>query len=68
MTEHNGAALRKDDPYVFPCVHKNLASLPPVYQAVCGLDPVRDDATVLKHVLDAQKFVFPIDYSRAVRC
>ncbi|KAI9661317.1 MAG: hypothetical protein M1821_009644 [Bathelium mastoideum] len=50
--DYNGASLRKDDPYVFPCLHDKLENLPPIYMSTCGVDPVRDDAVILKHVLD----------------
>lgn len=56
---HNGASKQTANPYVFPLLHPALKYLPPVYQAVCGADPVRDDSVVLKHVLDKYKWVFP---------
>lgn len=49
---YNGGTNQRMNPYVFPLLHPGLSRLPPVYQAVCGVDPVRDDSTVLKHVLD----------------
>lgn len=49
---HNGGTKQKTNPYVFPILHPGLQNLPPVYQAVCELDPVRDDSTILKYVLD----------------
>ncbi|KAF2280133.1 alpha/beta-hydrolase [Westerdykella ornata] len=49
---YNGGTAQRMNPYVFPALHPGLRRLPPVYQAVCEADPVRDDSTVLKHVLD----------------
>lgn len=50
--DHNGGTKQQANPYVFPCLHPGLRNLPPTYIAVCGLDPVRDDGTVLKYNLD----------------
>lgn len=50
--DHNGGTKHLDNPCVFPCLHPGLRNLPPTYISVCGLDPVRDDGTVLKHNLD----------------
>jgi len=49
---HNGGVQQRMNPYVFPALHPGLSRLPPVYQAVCEADPVRDDSMVLKYVLD----------------
>jgi versiconal hemiacetal acetate esterase len=49
---HNGGTAQRMNPYAFPCLHPGLSQLPPVYQAICEADPVRDDSTVLKHILD----------------
>ena len=57
---HNGGTKQLANPYVFPCLHSGLRNLPPTYISVCGLDPVRDDGTVLKHNLD--KFGY-VEYS-----
>lgn len=50
--DHNGGTKQQTNPYVFPCLHPALRRLPPTYIAVCDLDPVRDDGTVLKYNLD----------------
>ncbi|KAL8846946.1 MAG: hypothetical protein Q9221_007988 [Calogaya cf. arnoldii] len=53
--DHNGGSVQKANPYVFPCLHPGLRNLPRTYISVCGLDPVRDDGTVIKHNLDKFK-------------
>ncbi|KAJ5296299.1 uncharacterized protein N7443_007192 [Penicillium atrosanguineum] len=49
---HNGGTNQRANPYAFPCIHPGIFRLPPVYQAICEADPVRDDSTVLKYQLD----------------
>ncbi|KAF4311718.1 Alpha/beta hydrolase fold-3 [Botryosphaeria dothidea] len=50
--DNNGGTQQRANPYAFPALHPGLHRLPPIYQAVCDVDPVRDDSTILKHVLD----------------
>lgn len=54
---HNGGTKQRMNPYAFPALHPGLSQLPPVYQAICEADPVRDDSTVLKHILDKHRLV-----------
>jgi versiconal hemiacetal acetate esterase len=49
---HNGGTNQRANPYAFPCLHPGISRLPPVYQAICEADPVRDDSTVFKYQLD----------------
>jgi versiconal hemiacetal acetate esterase len=57
IKDHNGGTKQLANPYVFPCLHPGLRNLPPTYISVCGLDPVRDDGTVLKYNLDKFGYV-----------
>ncbi|KAK5169767.1 uncharacterized protein LTR77_005745 [Saxophila tyrrhenica] len=41
-----------DDPYIWPLQHKNLAALPKTYMNGCGADTLRDDARLMKDLLD----------------
>ncbi|KAA8647051.1 uncharacterized protein ATNIH1004_005734 [Aspergillus tanneri] len=49
---HNNGTIQRANPYAFPCLHPGIPRLPPVYQAICEADPVRDDSTVFRHQLD----------------
>lgn len=58
--DNNGGTAQRMNPYVFPVLHPGLHRLPPVYQAVCEVDPVRDDSTILKYILDKHGYVPPL--------
>lgn len=49
---HNNGTNQRMNPYAFPCLHTGISRLPPVYQAICEADPVRDDSTVFRYQLD----------------
>ena len=61
---YNCGSKQRMNPYVFPVLHPGLSRLPPVYQAVCEADPVRDDSTVFKYVLDQHRLVTIFYYCR----
>jgi versiconal hemiacetal acetate esterase len=50
MYEIHGAP--KNDPYIFSLQHGNLKALPRVYMNACGADTLRDDARLMKEILD----------------
>ncbi|KAJ5598866.1 Alpha/beta hydrolase fold-3 [Penicillium hordei] len=49
---HNGGTNQRANPYAFPCLHPGISRPPPVYQAICEADLVRDDSTIFKYQLD----------------
>ena len=51
-----------DDKYIWPLLHPNLKALPRVYMNACGADTLRDDARLMKELLDSNGCVMIFMY------
>lgn len=48
------------DPFTYPLLHPMLGFIPKVYINACGADTLRDDARLLKGLLDENEYVLRI--------
>ena len=63
--EMHGAPL--DDPYIWCLLHPKLKGLPRVYMNSCGADTLRDDARLMKELLDKNGyFILPLNRSNTL--
>ena len=44
-----------NNPYIWSVLHPNLKAIPRVYMNACGADTLRDDARIMKEILDRNR-------------